>query len=188
MFEALFTLTTIDTGTGVARFLLQEFGGRFIKPMERTDWLPGNLVTSAAVVLMWGWFIWTGNISTIWPMFGTANQLLAGIALMVATSALVNAGKARYAWCTALPMAFVFVVTLAACWGNLFDNYLPLAVEHPEKATVAYMNAIITVLIALCAILTLAESSWRWYKVLVLKRYTVEGRDVPARPGFAPPA
>ena len=86
MFEALFILTTIDTGTRVARFLVQEFGGRIYKPFGRTDWLPGTSSPPACVVACWGYFLWTGNIATIWPMFGAANQLLAGIALAVASS------------------------------------------------------------------------------------------------------
>jgi carbon starvation protein len=112
MFEALFILTTIDTGTRVARFLVQEFGGRVWKPFDRTDWLPGSLISTGLVVFGWAYFIWTGNISTIWPMFGTANQLLAAVALAVATSAIINAGKVRYAWVTLLPMLFVATTTL----------------------------------------------------------------------------
>ena len=77
MFEALFILTTIDTGTRVARFLVQEFLGQFYAPMARQDWLPGSIVSTLLVVCAWGYFIWTGSISTIWPMFGIANQLLA---------------------------------------------------------------------------------------------------------------
>src|SRR5207244_4997622 len=79
MFEALFILTTIDTGTRVARFLLGEFGGRFVHKLEQPNWLPGSILTSAAVVAAWAAFIWTGSISTIWPMFGIANQLLAAV-------------------------------------------------------------------------------------------------------------
>ncbi len=94
MFEALFILTAIDTGTRVARYLLQEFGGRVYKPLARTDWLPGTILATAAVVFSWSWFLWTGSVATIWPMFGAANQLLAGIALAVASSWLINTGRA----------------------------------------------------------------------------------------------
>ena len=100
MFEALFILTTIDTGTRVARFLVGEFGGRFYKKLEEPNWLPGSIVTSSLVVTAWAAFIWSGSISTIWPMFGIANQLLAAVALCVATTILINSGKARYAWVT----------------------------------------------------------------------------------------
>ena len=100
MFEALFILTTIDTGTRVARFLVQEFLGQFHAPMARQEWLPGSIVSTLLVVCAWGYFIWTGSISTIWPMFGIANQLLASVALAVGTTIIVNSGKARYAWVT----------------------------------------------------------------------------------------
>ena len=93
MFEALFILTTIDTGTRVARFLVGEFGGRFYKKLEEPTWLPGSIITSLLVVSAWAAFIWSGSISTIWPMFGIANQLLAAVALCVATTILINTGK-----------------------------------------------------------------------------------------------
>ena len=114
MFEALFILTTVDTGTRVARYVMHELLGRVHKPFANTAWLPGNLVTSALVVLAWGYLIWTGNISTLWPLFGTGNQLLATIALAVTTTFLINMGKAKYAWVTAVPMCFVGVTTLTA--------------------------------------------------------------------------
>ncbi|HET9713390.1 MAG TPA: carbon starvation CstA family protein, partial [Pyrinomonadaceae bacterium] len=107
MFEALFILTTIDTGTRVARFLVGEFGGRFYKKLEEPNWLPGSVVTSLLVVAAWAAFIWSGSISTIWPMFGVANQLLAAVALCVATTMVINSGKAKYAWVTLLPLSFV---------------------------------------------------------------------------------
>src|SRR6185312_7639756 len=114
MFEALFVLTVVDAGTRVARYVLHELLGKVHKPFANTAWLPGNLVTSAVVVLGWGYLIWTGSISTLWPLFGTGNQLLATIALAVATTFLVNMGKAKCAWITAVPMCFVAVTTLTA--------------------------------------------------------------------------
>jgi carbon starvation protein len=187
MFEALFILTTIDTGTRVARFLVQEYAGRIWKPLEKTDWLPGSLLSTAVVVLAWAYFIWTGSISTIWPMFGTANQLLAGVALAVATSAIINAGRARYAWVTFVPMAFVTTTTLIACYLNIVDNFWPLT-SNSATATQGYVNSILTVIIMACAIAILAEALRRWYHVLVLRRYTVGGKVVSAvEPGFVPP-
>jgi carbon starvation protein len=105
MFEALFILTTIDTGTRVARFLVQEFLGRFYAPMGRQEWLPGSVVSTLIVVSAWAYFIWTGSISTIWPMFGIANQLLAAVALAVGTTIIINTGRVRYAWVTLVPSA-----------------------------------------------------------------------------------
>ena len=95
MFEALFILTTVDTGTRVARYVLQELMGKVYKPFGNSAWLPGNLLTSFVVVMGWGYLIYTGNISTIWPLFGTGNQLLATIALAVTTTFLINMGKAE---------------------------------------------------------------------------------------------
>jgi carbon starvation protein len=107
MFEAVFILTTIDSGTRVGRFLLQEFGGRVWKPLARTDWLPGTLGSTVVVVLCWSYFIWTGNVSSIWPLFGVANQLLAVVALAVGTTIVINLGRQKYMWITFLPMCFL---------------------------------------------------------------------------------
>src|SRR5688500_10717828 len=100
MFEALFILTTIDAGTRVGRFLLQEFLGRVYAPFGDTKWMPGAVISTLLIVGGWGYFTYTGNVNTIWPMFGTANQLLGMVALSVATTVIINIGKARYAWVT----------------------------------------------------------------------------------------
>ncbi len=177
MFEALFILTTIDAGTRIARFLVHEFGGRIYKPLERTNWLPGSFFATFLVVFSWAYFIWTGNISTIWPMFGTANQLLAGVALAVATAALVNAGKVRYVWVTLVPLVFVATTTLYAGWRNIMDSFLPL-VSVPGKRFLGMVNVTLTGIIMICAIIILIESARRVYRVLVLDRYTVKGEVV----------
>jgi carbon starvation protein len=114
MFEALFILTTIDAGTRIARFLLQESAGRLYAPLARTDWLPGALLATALVTAGYGWLIHTGSIDTIWPMFGIANQGLAVLALALVTTWLVNSGRGRLAWVTALPMLFVLSTTTSA--------------------------------------------------------------------------
>jgi carbon starvation protein len=187
MFEALFILTTIDTGTRVARFLCQEFGGRIYKPMERTNWIPGALISTAFVVFCWGYFIWTGNISTIWPMFGTANQLLAGVALAVATTALINAGKVRYLGVTLVPMTFVAVTTLYAGWRNIFDNFLPLTTT-PGKVILGYVNVALSATIMLCAVVVIVESFRRSYRVLVQGKYTRAGKlALASESEFGPP-
>jgi carbon starvation protein len=175
MFEALFILTTIDTGTRVARFLVQEFGGRIWKPFERTDWLPGALLSTGIVVFAWASFIWTGNISTIWPMFGTANQLLAAVALAVGTSAIINAGKIRYAWVTFVPMLFVATTTLTAGYENIMDNFLPLT-TNPATATQGYVNSGMTAIMMVCALVILVEAGRRWYRVLVRKEIILGGK------------
>src|SRR5437899_6150622 len=114
MFEAIFILTTIDSGTRVGRFLLQEAGGRIWKRWGDTNWMPSAVISSAIMVVAWGYFIWTGSISTIWPMFGIANQLLAWVALAVGTTVLINAGRAKFAWVSFLPLCFLSVSTLTA--------------------------------------------------------------------------
>jgi carbon starvation protein len=187
MFEALFILTTIDAGTRVARFLVQEFVGRLWKPFERTNWLPGALLSTGIVVFAWAYFIWGGSISTIWPMFGTANQLLAGVALAVASSAIINAGKVRYVWVTVVPMLFVSTTTLVAGWLNIVDNFLPLT-ANPETAAQGYVNSTLTVIIMICAVVILVESFRRWYRVLIKGRYSVSGQVVyVADKDFTPP-
>ena len=187
MFEALFILTTIDAGTRVARFMVQEFGGRVWKRFARTDWLPGNIIATTLVVFSWGYFLWTGNISTIWPMFGTANQLLSAVALAVATSAIINSGKERYAWVTLVPMIFVAVTTLVASWLNITDTYLPL-MSGPGTQVQGLVNTLLTVVMMICAVVVLVEACRRWYRVLVKGEYLVHGQVVSSSANdFTPP-
>src|SRR5206468_1050525 len=161
MFEALFILTTIDTGTRVARFLLGEFGGRFYRKLEEPNWLPGSIVTSALVVFGWAAFIWSGSISTIWPMFGIANQLLAAVALCVATTIIFNMGRGRYSWTTIVPLSFVATTTLVAGWKSITDNFWPLS-QKPETATQGYINVALTAILMLAAVVILIDSIRRW--------------------------
>ncbi|MGZ5480861.1 MAG: carbon starvation CstA family protein [Pyrinomonadaceae bacterium] len=161
MFEALFILTTIDTGTRVARFLVGEFGGRFYRKLEQPNWLPGSIVTSALVVTAWAAFIWTGSISTIWPMFGIANQLLAAVALCVATTVIINMGKARYAWVTLVPLSFVGSTTLVAGYQSIRDIFWPQA-QNPLTSTQGYINTFLTALIMTAAVIVLADSIRKW--------------------------
>jgi carbon starvation protein len=161
MFEALFILTTIDTGTRVARFLLGEFGGRFYRKLEEPNWLPGSIVTSAVVVFAWAAFIWSGSISTIWPMFGIANQLLAAVALCVATTIIFNMGKARYSWVTLVPLSFVATTTLVAGYQSIRDIFWPQT-QSPDTTTQGYINTSLTVLIMTAAVIVLIDSVRKW--------------------------
>src|SRR5258706_4365026 len=161
MFEALFILTTIDTGTRVARFLLGEFGGRFYKKLEEPNWQPGAIVTTAVIVAAWAAFIWSGSISTIWPMFGIANQLLASVALCVATTIIINSGKARYAWITILPLSFVGSTTLVAGWESITDIFWPLT-QKPATDVQGYIHVSRTVIIMVAAVVILVDSIRRW--------------------------
>ena len=173
MFEALFILTTVDTGTRVARFLVQEMGSYVYKPLGRQRWYPGIILTSLVVVATWGYLIYSGSISTLWPMFGVANQLLAAIALGVGTTMLIRQGKLRYAWVTFVPMVFMFVTTLtAACqlvvifWGQAAS-----ATTHGQVFTLQ-CDAVLVLLMAVLAVVALLNMLYRWYMVVVCHQNT----------------
>jgi carbon starvation protein len=167
MFEALFILTTIDAGTRVGRFMIQEFGGRVWKPFARPDWLPGSVLSTTFIVAAWAYFIWTGNISSIWPMFGIANQLLAAVALAVGTTIIINMGRARYAWVTFLPLCFVAVTTLTAGYMSVRDNFWPMAVgPNPAVQVQGYVNSTCTVIMMVCVVIILGSAARRWQLVL----------------------
>ncbi|MBI4386895.1 MAG: carbon starvation protein A [Elusimicrobia bacterium] len=147
MFEALFILTTIDTGTRIARFLVQEFAGKIHAPFGRADWVPGSILSTALVVGGWGCLIWNASIRTIWPMFGIAIQMLAAIALCVGTVLLVNAGKVRYLWVTLLPMLFVTTTTTLAAYEMIVKNYWPAS----AGGFIVALNIAMILLIVGCA-------------------------------------
>lgn len=180
MFEALFILTTIDAGTRIARFLVQETAGRIYKPFGRPDWLPGAILASAIVTAAWGFLIATGSIVTIWTMFGIANQILAVLALCLVTTWLINSGRARYAPVTLLPMLFVSTTTLTAAVkmvGGWFPRDIALGrqmiaqgllKEGNEKVLSGYLNSGLAVFVVLCVLTILVWAIAQW--IVTLRR------------------
>ncbi|NLO92556.1 MAG: carbon starvation protein A [Elusimicrobia bacterium] len=161
MFEALFILTTVDAGTRVARYILQEAGGRVYKPMGDIHWWPGVVICSVAVSAAWAAMVMGGNISTIWPMFGVSNQLLATIALAIGTTFILRrTSKPVYALTTFLPFVFMFATTVYAGVLNIVHNYLP------KGGTTGYINTALTLIMLALSALIAAVCARSWLSLL----------------------
>ncbi len=193
MFEALFILTTVDTGTRVGRFMLQELAGHLWRPLGRTSWYPSTVLASALVVAGWGYFLVQGvldplgGINSLWPLFGISNQLLAAVALCVGTTLIIKSGKARYAWVTLLPLAWLLAATLTAGWQKVFAEdprlgFLAHAAQTGARVASGALDAsvgarlifndrldaIVTVVFMVVTVLVLLASAREW--VLILTR------------------
>ncbi len=162
LFQALFILTVVDAGTRVGRMLLQELGGHLHPALRRRG--PVSIyLASLAVVALWGFMVQTGSVSTIWPMFGVANQILATTALGIGTGLILRSGRGRYAWVTLVPMAFMTVTSLIAAWQlvGLFAARARVA-ESTAVAVSLRVNIALVVAVALAALVNLAETGRRW--------------------------
>jgi carbon starvation protein len=157
MFEAVFILTAVDTGTRVGRFLLQELLGKIWPKLLEKHWWPGIILTSLLFTGSWGYLVYTGDIATIWPLFGMSNQLLASSALIICTTMLMRMGKAKYSIVTAVPGIFMAFVTLYAGYLNVTTNYLPKKLY--------LLTGLSVVIMALCVIIFLTTFR-RWNQLL----------------------
>jgi carbon starvation protein len=177
MFEALFILTTIDTGTRIGRFMVQEFLGKVWKPLGDLDRLPSAILATALVVAGWAYFIWSGSVETIWPMFGMANQLLAVIALAVVTTAVVNSGRGRYAAVTLVPMAFVATTTATTGYYEITGKFWKMV--QSGYVVRGWLNIGLTAMLLVCAAVILVSAFGRW--VGTLRRPAGAGVEIGAR-------
>jgi carbon starvation protein len=168
MFEALFILTTIDAGTRVARYVVQELGSHAYKPFGELKSLPANVIASLAVVIAWGYLVYVGSVQTIWPMFGTANQLLAMLALCLGTTIIIKMGKVKYMWVTLIPMIFMTVTTFSAAI-ELIGKFAAAA-EVARDPFALWLNVVLLSMMVLLAVIILVDSGVRWYGYLAGKR------------------
>ncbi len=160
MFEAVFILTAVDAGTRVGRFLLQEMFGIIIPKFNETQWIPGIVITGGIFSFLWGYLVYTGNISTLWPLFGMSNQLLASSALIIVTAMLIRMGKARYMWVTAVPGLFLGFVTMYAGYLNITDVYLPRKL---------YLLATLATAVMVMMVIVIVGTFKRWIELLQIK-------------------
>jgi len=191
----------LDAGTRVGRFMVQEFAGHFWKPLGRSGWTPGILISSALMVGAWGYFLWQGvmdplgGINSLWPLFGIANQLLACVALVVATTILLKMGRLRWIWVTLLPMTWLVTITMTASYEKIFDAHLRigfLAQARSLRAQIASgtlsasqvqltqrlifnnrLDAVVTGALAVMVLILLIEAIGEWIAILIGRKAVV---------------
>lgn len=170
MFEAVFILTAIDAGTRVARYLIQDFFGEFYKPLKKTEWLPGNIFASALACFMWGYLLYSGDIGSVWALFGVSNQLMASIGLIVgATVILKIADKRRYMLTCLIPLAYLFVTVNYAGYWMVKHVYL-----NPAAAGFNVLNAILSVIMLILGLVIFISAIKKWLEIWNTPRRQLE--------------
>ena len=172
MFEAVFILTAIDAGTRVGRFFLQELVGKTIPRFSDKNWLPGIISTSVVFTFLWGYLVYTGNISSIWPLFGMSNQLLAACALIVCTTMLIRMNKGKYCLCTAIPGIFMAIVTFWAGYLQITTIYLP-----KEQYLLSFLAALVMVFM----VVIFAGAFNKWRKLMRIHTTVVDEYGIPVK-------
>ncbi|WMW66875.1 carbon starvation protein A [Nitratidesulfovibrio liaohensis] len=171
MFEAVFILTAVDTGTRVGRFFLQEMIGTVVPKFAEKRWMPGILITSGIFTASWGYLVYTGDISTIWPLFGMSNQLLAAVGLLIGTTMIIRMNKAKYAWMTAIPGLSMVVITFWAGYLNVMNNYLPKGL---------YLLSSLAIIVMCLMAVVIVGTVKRWMQLLAIQKTVTdeEGEEV----------
>jgi carbon starvation protein len=201
MFEALFILTVLDAGTRVGRFMVQELGGKVWKPFGRTGWMPGILLSSGLIVAAWGYFLYQGvldplgGVDLLWPIFGIANQLLAAVALVVATTILLKMGRVKWIWVTLVPTAWLVAATMTASFQKVFSSNPAIGLLSNASGLSAKMaaglipaakiaetqrlifnrrfDAAVTAVLAIMILVLIVEALGQWYQILIRRREPV---------------
>lgn len=170
MFEAVFILTAIDAGTRVARYLIQDFFGEFYKPLKKTDWIPGNVIASALACFMWGYLLYSGDIGSVWALFGVSNQLMASIGLIIgATVILKLADKRRYMLTCLVPLAYLFVTVNYAGYWMVKNVYL-----NPAGPGYSVLNAALSIIMLTLGLVIIITAIQKWIKIYNSPRVQME--------------